>query len=123
MVKSEVSPNLKVQTFAFTYSNDKFLKTVVACKYAILQPLHIQQGWEILLMIIITFGIRRVIYTTTTKCLQDVQMATLEIHKLMESFPQIAIRYLEPQVTWGRFVSDVENMEGGTYHFARGPKS
>jgi hypothetical protein len=46
MLEPELSPNLKVQTFEFTYSNDKFLEAVVACMYAILQPLHIQQGWE-----------------------------------------------------------------------------
>ena len=96
MVKLELSPNLKVQTLEFTYSSDNVLKTIVAYKCAILVPLHIQQGWGVRPLIIIASGIRRAIHTTTTKCLQDVQMPTLEIHNLMESFSQLAMRYLGP---------------------------
>lgn len=92
MVKATLSPNLKVQIFDLTYSNDNFLNTVVASKYAILQPLHTQQGWKVLPLIIITLGVTRVIPTTTTKCLQDVQMPTFEIHKPMKSFSQVAVR-------------------------------
>lgn len=63
-------------------------------KYNIhLSPL-IQQGWRVLHSMIVTTRIRCSIHTTTTKIILDLKIPDYKIQKLMETFPQISIRYL-----------------------------
>jgi hypothetical protein len=60
----------------------------------ILHPLLYQLGWRILPPIIIMATMQDIIHTTTTKHPQDLHNPNSKIHKLMESFSQIGIKYL-----------------------------
>jgi hypothetical protein len=92
------NPNLKVQIFEFTYCNNYRFHVEATNqkldKHAILHPILSQLGWIVLPPIIIIAGIRGNSDTTTVKVLQDLQIPNSKIQKLMESFSQIAIRYL-----------------------------
>lgn len=63
-------------------------------KYATLQLLLAQLGWAVLPPIIITVKIKGTILNATIKHLQYLHILTFKIHKLMETFTQIAIQYL-----------------------------
>ena len=88
------NPNLIVQLSEFTYINDRFplkARTRKLDKHAILLPLLIEWGWQVLPPVIITLGICGTIHTPTTKSLTNLKFPTIFFHKLMDTLLQISI--------------------------------
>lgn len=91
------NPNLKTHILQFTYCNDKILMEATSHKlnqYTTPQLILSQHKWTIFPPIIITTKIRGTVHILIVKHHQKLEILTSQIHRLMESFTQIAINYL-----------------------------